>query len=657
MKHIIYTLITWSILLQPIHAQVIFTSPEQISTSATGISGSETSTRCQLNSDGNLVVFDSLATNLRPITPSNVNQVYLKNRATQAIELLSSNPLTSLPGDGNSEFANLSDDGRFVVYHSAATNLVTADTNSKIDVFIYDRESPTTIKKVSLGAENISFAQGDNDSYYPDISDNGQRIVFLSLASNLITTDSDVYSDIYLRDTQTDSIVRITNSSTGGSPNGHSFVGSPAISGNGEFVVFGSYASNLIANDLNDSADVFVQEIDTGTREIINIAPSGESFASTDVPIAMGPNSISVDGRYVGFGLDTDFDSLPDKLYLRDRQEQVTILVSKNPAGESANNYADYLQISGDANSILFYSPASNLLATSPNGGTFIFDRDTNEINLIASELSDEPCLSPNGESVAYSLPDNNAFYQVFATSKDRCQEDPLKVIPGVCGCGTSDNDQDLDGTPDCLDLCSSDPEKNAPLLCGCGTPDIDLDLDGTPDCNDQCSTDPGKEAPLTCGCGTADIDTDIDGTFDCFDTCPNDANKITAGLCGCGILDQDQSSDKIPDCFAKNGPASLPAPVITIGKRNLILSLLALQGEKPKFKIIITNIKTKEKIVFITKNINSRIRGLLKGKYKLRYQLVNLKKGTKSKLSLAISFSIERNPKFNVIPNIKGVL
>ncbi|MDZ4774781.1 MAG: GEVED domain-containing protein, partial [Planctomycetota bacterium] len=67
--------------------------------------------------------------------------------------------------------------------------------------------------------------------------------------------------------------------------------------------------------------------------------------------------------------------------------------------------------------------------------------------------------------------------------------------------------DSDLDGTPDCLDLCPLDPLKIAPGICGCGVADTDTDGDGTPNCNDLCPLDPLKIAPGICGCGVADTD------------------------------------------------------------------------------------------------------------------------------------------------------
>jgi hypothetical protein len=87
--------------------------------------------------------------------------------------------------------------------------------------------------------------------------------------------------------------------------------------------------------------------------------------------------------------------------------------------------------------------------------------------------------------------------------------------------------DSDGDGTPNCNDGCELDPLKIVPGVCGCGFPDIDSDRDGMPDCFDQCPADPQK---------TTDIDTDGDGILDCNDKCPQDPYKSNPGICGCGV-------------------------------------------------------------------------------------------------------------------------
>ena len=82
--------------------------------------------------------------------------------------------------------------------------------------------------------------------------------------------------------------------------------------------------------------------------------------------------------------------------------------------------------------------------------------------------------------------------------------------------------DSDGDESGDACDDCPNDPDKLEPGTCGCGTADDDSDGDGTADCDDLCPTDPSKVAPGTCGCGVADDDSDGDGAPNCLDPCPD---------------------------------------------------------------------------------------------------------------------------------------
>eukprot|EP00808_Paulinella_micropora_P019295 g23824.t1 len=136
-----------------------------------------------------------------------------------------------------------------------------------------------------------------------------------------------------------------------------------------------------------------------------------------------------------------------------------------------------------------------------------------------------------------------------YPTCVDVCPNDPLKIVPGYCGCGVPDNDTDGDGTPNCNDNCPLHAHKTEAGVCGCPKLDVDQDNDGTPNCNDGCIADPLKTKPGRCGCGVLDTDTDADGTPDCHDYCPNDPAKNETGVCDCGVADTDSDGDGTADC------------------------------------------------------------------------------------------------------------
>ena len=97
--------------------------------------------------------------------------------------------------NGSSYRQAISGNGRFVGYESFAASLVAGDTNGSADVFVHDRETNET-KRVSVG---LNGAQGDGDSYVPAISGDGRFVAFFSFATNLVAGDTNNRSDVFAR--------------------------------------------------------------------------------------------------------------------------------------------------------------------------------------------------------------------------------------------------------------------------------------------------------------------------------------------------------------------------------------------------------------------------------------------------------------------------
>lgn len=119
-------------------------------------------------------------------------------------------------------------------------------------------------------------------------------------------------------------------------------------------------------------------------------------------------------------------------------------------------------------------------------------------------------------------------------------------------------SDSDGDAVGDACDNCPNDPLKVEPGICGCGVADTDSDSDGTPDCNDGCSNDANKVASGVCGCGVADTDSDRDGIADCKDSCPSSNLEPMITIQGCATGVQNKllpngcsMSDQIAACAA----------------------------------------------------------------------------------------------------------
>src|SRR6266851_4170348 len=192
--------------------------------------------------------------------------------------------------DGASFTPAISADGRYVAFASAASTLVSGDTNGTEDVFVYDRVAHTT-ERVSLSSAG---EQGNGDSYGPAISADGRYVAFTSSASNLTAGDDNSDLDIFVRD-------RVAHTTVLASVGPHGTMGdgpsvAPSISAEGRLVAFESDADTLVPNDTNGTGDVFVHDIVTGLTRRLSVGGNGEE---TESP-SFGP-AISADGSSVAF--------------------------------------------------------------------------------------------------------------------------------------------------------------------------------------------------------------------------------------------------------------------------------------------------------------------------------------------------------------------
>jgi tricorn protease-like protein len=157
---------------------------------------------------------------------------------------------------GASSNPSISSDGRFVAFESLATNLVADDTNGLADIFVHDRTTGATTR-VSVVDSSGAQATGGASSN-PSISPDGRFVAFESLATNLVTGDTNGLGDVFVHDRQTDRTTRVSVASGGAEGNNDSFA--PSISSDGDFVAFESDATNLVAGDTNTRRDIFVRD-------------------------------------------------------------------------------------------------------------------------------------------------------------------------------------------------------------------------------------------------------------------------------------------------------------------------------------------------------------------------------------------------------------
>ncbi|MCI0476942.1 MAG: hypothetical protein L0Y55_11885, partial [Anaerolineales bacterium] len=243
----------------------------------------------------------------------------------------------------------ISGDGRYVAFATSANNLISGDTNGVGDVFVHDRQTgQTTRVSVSSGG-----TQATVHCEAPDISADGRYVAFQSAAVELVLSDTNSHKDIFVRDRQTGNTTRVSVSSLGTQANGGS--ANPALSADGRFVAFSSYAANLVVFDLNAHTDIFVHDRQTGETTLVSVASDGTQ-GNWDSLVPM----ISGDGRYVTFYsqatnlVPNDTNGSGD-IFLHDRQTGQTTRVSVASDGTQGNFGADTRHaISADGRYIAF---------------------------------------------------------------------------------------------------------------------------------------------------------------------------------------------------------------------------------------------------------------------------------------------------------------
>src|SRR6266511_706579 len=217
-----------------------------------------------------------------------------------AVAAAASTSLVSVASDGTqgndpSSGPATSSDGRVVAFHSIATNLVAGDTNAEIDIFVRDRQTAETTR-VSVASDGT---QANDLSVLPAVSGDGRYVAFESDATNLVTGDSNVRRDIFVRNRQTPETTRVSVASDGTQANDLSVL--PAVSGDGRYVAFESDATNLVTGDSNVRRDIFVRDRQTAETTRVSVASDGTQ-GSSEFGFSQGADaSISADGRFVAF--------------------------------------------------------------------------------------------------------------------------------------------------------------------------------------------------------------------------------------------------------------------------------------------------------------------------------------------------------------------
>ena len=426
-------------------------------TAGLGAEGNMDSYECSLSADGRYVAFRSQASNLVPGDTNNQVDVFVRDRTTGVTELVSVAP-DGTQANGNSDSPSLSADGRYVAYASTATNLLGLgnDTNGRADIFLYDRFTCTTTR-VSVGPAGL---QANEYSASPSISANGDVVAFHSAASNLLGAgvDTNNQTDVFVHVVSTGVTECVSVPDGGGQSAGDagSMSYQATISADGNEVAFSSGATNLVAGPSSGYYDVYVHYRDTHATVRASVGTGGTLANQSSFYPAM-----SGDGRYVAFAswatnlADGDSNEQGD-IFVRDLQQpSSTSLVSLTNGGQQGNSFSDSPAISSDGRYVAFCSPSSNLVSGDTNSNYDVFVRDrtsgTTERVSVASDGTEGngqsdlglATISGDGRVIAFRsgasslVPgDANGYLDVFVRDRLTDLTERVSVTSGAPGDG-----------------------------------------------------------------------------------------------------------------------------------------------------------------------------------------------------------------------------
>lgn len=330
--------------------------------------GNGRSSDASVSSDGRFVCFSSFASNLVPGDTNDETDIFLRDRRLGKTTRINVDR-AGREARGTTFDCDISADGRTIVFDSRADNLVPGDSNRDFDIFRHDRLAGT-VARVSLGLDGAQARGGY--SIHPRLSDAGRFLAFQSSARNLVREAIGPGANVYVRDLQAG---RNTLVSRGLEGRPIDFgAGAPAISGDGRFVAFDSNSSNLVPNDTNGFDDVFVFDRRTERTERVSLASNGAQANEA----SLTPD-ISADGRFVLFMsyadnlVPNDTNDAAD-IFIRDRATGTTRRVSVGSRRQQANGRSEFhLAIEHDGRFAAFTSAADNLVPDDTNGVRDVF--------------------------------------------------------------------------------------------------------------------------------------------------------------------------------------------------------------------------------------------------------------------------------------------
>ena len=351
----------------------------RVSVASDGAQADATSGLSRLSADGRFVAFQSFAANLVPGDINGQYDAFVHDRKTrETIRVSVSTDGSEARGYQSIQCLAISGDGRVVAFQSSATDLVADDTNTLDDIFVHQIDTRETTR-VSVSSDGT---EGNGPVLGVALNDDGRFVAFTSQATNLVSGDMNGTMDVFVHDRRAGETTRVSVASDGSEARGGGGGFELSLSGDGRFVAFASGSDDLVPDDRTGRPDVFVHDRETGETTLVSRRSDGtQGDDSSWAP------AISGDGRYVAFesfarnlGREVASDPWMD-IFVHDRETGRTTPVSVSADGERGNWNSYSATVSPSGRYIGFMSDANNLVPVDTNDArdSFVFDLLTGE--------------------------------------------------------------------------------------------------------------------------------------------------------------------------------------------------------------------------------------------------------------------------------------
>lgn len=325
-----------------------------------------------LSADGTMATFATTATNLDPKDQDATSDIYVKNLATGEL-VLASVTAEGVKSNGGSHDVTISGDGTRVAFSTRATNLDSRDSDSQEDVYVKDLVTGALhLASTSDSGVKGNFRSG-NLGDTPDLSWDGTRVAFTSIASNLDPADTDQTRDVFVKNLDSGDITVACTTDTG--RKFRRSCGNAVLSDDGSRVAFFSVA-RLDPGDAYDGEDVYVKDLVSG--DVVLASSSDDGVGSKGRSGSPGQIDLTGDGLVVGFeSTATNLDPLDDDaledVYVKTLTTGDIVLASISTRGDKA--MGAYGPSLSDGGAVAFDS-LSRLVRSDRDGLTDVYVRD-----------------------------------------------------------------------------------------------------------------------------------------------------------------------------------------------------------------------------------------------------------------------------------------